>query len=69
MSQMYILVFISFFFEGEVGMEGYISMEKSPGFEIGKLGNYEDSVKLIEDFFLGGGALYTGSTLNPSFTR
>ena len=36
---MYILVFIPFFFEG-VGLEGYIFMEKSPGFVIGKLGNY-----------------------------
>ena len=26
---------------GGGGVEGYIFMEKSPGFEIGKLGNYE----------------------------
>ena len=43
---MYILVFIPFFFEGGggarsgEGVDGYIFMGKSPGFEIGKLGNY-----------------------------
>ena len=39
---MYILVFIPFFFEG---VEGYIFMERSPGFEIGKLGNYDNMKK------------------------
>ena len=35
---------VSRFCLGE-GVEGYIFMEKSPGFEIGKLGNYASSMK------------------------
>ena len=47
---MHILVFIPFFFEGGWGgggeeEEGYISMKKSPGFEIGKLGSYAHARK------------------------
>ena len=38
---MYILVSSRGGGGGGGGVEGYIFMEKSPGFEIGKLGNYE----------------------------